>query len=246
MSGLTSGKTLKGSGENPVRMGEQRAVVLLSGGLDSATTLAIAKRTGAQLYALTFDYGQRHVREVESARKLAKHYKCKEHQVLKLDLAPLGGSALIDSKSEIPLDRSVEQIAEGIPPTYVPARNTILLSFAMAYAEGVKANRVYIGANAIDYSGYPDCRPEYYRAFQKVAQLATKRAVEGSPVIIEHPLLWMSKSEIVREAVALGVPMELTWSCYLGGETSCGRCDSCQIRQKGFQEAEVSDPLPYA
>ncbi len=223
----------------------KKAVVLLSGGLDSSTCMAIAKHDGYELYALSFDYGQRHLRELESARKIAEHFGVKEHKILKIDLGQIGGSALTDESIDVPVDRDEERMAEEIPVTYVPARNTILLSFALAYAEVKDADAIYIGANALDYSGYPDCRPEYYSAFEEVARLGTKRGVEGRPIEIKYPLIRMSKAEIIRTGMKLGVPYELTWSCYRGGEKACGVCDSCKLRIKGFREAGYRDPIDY-
>lgn len=221
------------------------AVVLLSGGLDSSTTLAIAIKEGFAAYALTFAYGQRHDREVQAARDVAMSFGVKDHKVLQLDLGQLGGSALTDASLEVPLGRDLATIAEGIPETYVPARNTILLSHALAWSEVVDANTIFIGANAVDYSGYPDCRPEFYEAFEVVARLGTKRGVEGGAMKIRHPLISLSKADIVQRAVDLGVPLELTWSCYLGEGDACGLCDACQLRLKGFQEAGFQDPIRY-
>ena len=223
----------------------KKAVVLLSGGLDSSTCMAIAKNDGYEIYALSFDYGQRHDRELESARAIARHFGAKEHLILKMELDRIGGSALTDESIEVPENRDEEHMAEDIPVTYVPARNTILLSYALAYAEVKDCDAIYIGANALDYSGYPDCRPEYYRAFEEVARLGTKRGVEGRPIEIKYPLIEMSKAEIIRTGMELGVPYELTWSCYKGGEKACGVCDSCRLRLKGFREAGYEDPLEY-
>lgn len=222
-----------------------KAVVLLSGGLDSSTTLALAKRDGCEVHALTFAYGQRHGRELEAARAVAKTLGVAHHKVLTLDLREIGGSALTDEAVAVPEGRSLQRIGVGIPATYVPARNTILLSYALAWAEVQEVDAVYIGANVYDHSGYPDCRPEYYRAFEEVARLGTKRGVEGRPVEIRHPLTEMTKADIVRTGAELGVPFELTWSCYHGREKACGLCDACQLRLKGFGEAGVEDPLPY-
>ena len=220
-----------------------KAVVLLSGGLDSSTCMAIAKDEGYEIYALSFDYGQRHSKELESAKAIAKHFGAKEHKILKIDLRQIGGSALTDDNIEVPENRDEEHMADEIPVTYVPARNTILLSFALAYAEVIGADAIYIGANALDYSGYPDCRPEYYKAFEEVARLGTKRGVEGKPIEIKYPLINMTKAEIIRTGMRLGVPYELTWSCYKGGEKACGVCDSCKLRIKGFKEAGYKDPI---
>ncbi len=223
-----------------------RAVVLLSGGMDSATALAMALKDGFEVTALSVDYGQRHRKEVEAARKIAKHFGVKDHRVVSLDLAAIGGSALTDKKIPVPEQRRLEDIGQGIPLTYVPARNTILLSYALGLAEATDAKAIYIAANQIDYSGYPDCRPEFYKAFQEVARLGTKRGVEGDVIEIRTPLIAMSKPDIVRKGEELGVPWALTWSCYQGEEKACGVCDSCQLRLKGFREAGVKDPLPYA
>jgi 7-cyano-7-deazaguanine synthase len=221
------------------------AVVLLSGGLDSSTALALAQADGFAAHALTLDYGQRHSREVKAARAVATHLGVGDHRVVKIDLRTFGGSALTDPAVEVPLGRPLSRMSQDIPSTYVPARNTILLSYALAWSEILDAGAIFIGANAIDFSAYPDCRPEYYRAFEQVARLGTKRGVEGDPVAIRHPLIGMTKAEIVRTATKLEVPLSLTWSCYLGEAEACGLCDSCQLRLKGFQEAGVADPLPY-
>lgn len=223
-----------------------RAVVLLSGGMDSATALAIALKEGFDITALSVDYGQRHRKELESARRVAKHFGVKDHRVVTLDLTAIGGSALTDRHIQVPEQRRLEEIGQGIPSTYVPARNTILLSYALGLAEATGAKAIYIAANALDYSGYPDCRPEFYKAFQEVARLGTKRGVEGDVIEIRTPLTAMSKADIVRKGEELGVPWALTWSCYLGEDKACGVCDSCQLRLKGFREAGVKDPLPYA
>ncbi len=224
---------------------KKKAVVLLSGGLDSTTVMGIAKSRGYELYALSFDYGQRHIKEVECARAVARHYDVIEHKVLKIDLAQIGGSALTDKRIKVPTGRSTKNMANEIPVTYVPARNTILLSFALSWAEVMDADAIFIGANALDYSGYPDCRPEFYRAFEEVARLGTKRGVEGKPIRIEYPLIAMTKAEIIKEGLRLGVPYELTWSCYRGGARACGVCDSCLLRLKGFNEAGTVDRIEY-
>lgn len=223
-----------------------RAVVLLSGGMDSATALAIALKEGFEITALSVDYGQRHRKELEAARRIAKHFGVKDHRVVNLDLTAIGGSALTDRKIPVPAQRRLEEIGLGIPPTYVPARNTILLSYALGLAEATEGKAIYIAANALDYSGYPDCRPEFYKAFQEVARLGTKRGIEGDIIDIRTPLIAMSKADIVRKGEELGVPWALTWSCYEGGEKACGVCDSCQLRLKGFREAGVKDPIEYA
>ncbi len=222
------------------------AIVLLSGGMDSATALAVAKAEGFDVIALTFDYGQRHRKEVEVARKLAKHFGVRDHRIVSLDLRGIGGSALTDRRIPLPQQRRLEEIGQGIPPTYVPARNTIFLSYALGLAEASGAKAIFIASNYIDYSGYPDCRPEFFRAFQEVARLGTKRGVEGDVIEIHTPLISMTKADIVRKGQELEVPWELTWSCYRGADKACGVCDSCQLRLKGFREAGVKDPLPYA
>jgi len=222
------------------------AVVLLSGGMDSTTALAMTRAQGEDVVALTMDYGQRHRKEIEAARKIAMHFRVKDHRVVTLDLTAIGGSALTDRRIRIPEQRRLEEIGQAIPVTYVPARNTILLSYALGLAEVMGANAIVIAATAVDYSGYVDCRPEFYRAFQEVARLGTKRGVEGDVIEIRTPLIAMSKAEIVRKGEDLGVPWALTWSCYKGGERACGVCDSCQLRLKGFREAGARDPLPYA
>lgn len=223
------------------------AVVLLSGGLDSATAAAIAKQEGFRLHALSFDYGQRHVRELDSARSVAAFLQTESHRLIKFDLRAIGGSALTD-QIEVPKQRSPAAIAQGIPVTYVPARNTIFLSFALALAERIDAADIFFGANQLDYSGYPDCREEYINAFEQMANLATKAGVEGkSRLTIHAPLLHMSKAEIIKRGLELGIDYRLTWSCYdptSAGE-ACARCDSCQLRIKGFKEAGAVDPVPY-
>jgi 7-cyano-7-deazaguanine synthase len=221
---------------------KRKAIVLLSGGLDSATCLALAVQQGCDCYALSFDYGQRHIAELEAARRVAQHVGVREHKIIKLDLGGLGGSALTDNSLPIP-----ECESDGIPITYVPARNTVFLAYALAWAEVLQASSIFIGVNALDYSGYPDCRPEFIAAFQYLANLATKTGVEGLVLKIETPLLQMSKADIIRAGATVGVDYSLTVSCYQlnsNGE-ACGRCDSCRFRRKGFVEAGISDPTPY-
>jgi len=218
----------------------KKAVCLISGGLDSAVTAFVAKDSGYEIHALTFDYGQRHDREVECAKKIAEAVGAAEHKIITIDLRALGGSALTDEMIDVP-----DAGGEGIPPTYVPARNTIMLAYCLAWAEVVEADAIYIGVNSIDYSGYPDCRPQYIQAFQKMANLATKRAVEGNPVKIETPLIKLSKKEIIELGVKLGVPFENTWSCYRGEDKACGTCDSCTLRLRGFKDVGVEDPIEY-
>jgi 7-cyano-7-deazaguanine synthase len=225
----------------------KRAVVLLSGGIDSTTTLAIAMAEGYEAYALSFDYGQRHQIEVEAARRVASSLGAKEHRVAKIDLRVFGGSALTDDV-EVPKQRSETEIAHRIPVTYVPARNTIFLAYALAWAEVISANHIFLGVNAIDYSGYPDCRPEFIEAFQTVANVGTKAGTEGARLQIHAPLITLSKSEIIAKASELGVDLGLTHSCYDPSPESlaCGECDSCLLRLKGFREAGIEDPIRYA
>ncbi len=222
--------------------------MLLSGGLDSATTLAIANSEGYACHALSFAYGQRHSRELESAKKVAASLGAVEHLILTLDLRPIGGSALT-ADIPVPKGRSPDEIGHGIPVTYVPARNTIFLAHALGWAEVLGAEDLFFGANVYDYSGYPDCRPEYIEAFERLANLATKAGVEGkSRFKIHTPLIRMTKAEIVKRGHALGVDFGLTWSCYepMADGRACGLCDSCLLRKKGFAEAGLTDPLPYA
>jgi len=221
-----------------------KAVVLLSGGLDSTTCLAAARRQGYALYAMSFRYGQRHLRELDMARASAARFGVRKHIVVDFDLRAIGGSALTGD-GEVPLDVPEGDIGRSIPPTYVPARNTIFLSFGLAWAEVLGARDLYIGINAQDCSGYPDCRPEYVRAYERMAALGTRAGVEGRPVRIRTPLAGLSKAEIVREGASLGVDFSLTHTCYdpPAGRAACGRCESCLLRRKGFREAGVRDPL---
>jgi 7-cyano-7-deazaguanine synthase len=225
----------------------KRAVVLLSGGLDSTTTLATAIAEDYETYALSFEYGQRHKIEIDAARRIARALCAKEHRVVKIDMRIFGGSALTDDV-DVPKKRSAAEIAQGIPVTYVPARNTLFLSYALALAETVGARDIFIGANAIDYSGYPDCRPEFIKAFETLANLATKAGVEGAHFRIHAPLIKFSKAEIIRRALELDVDLALTHSCYDPSPdgVACGECDSCLLRLKGFREVRVEDPIRYA
>lgn len=220
----------------------KKAVVLLSGGLDSATTLAIALREGYDCYPLSVDYGQRHAAELEAARRVARALGARAPKTVKLDLTTFGGSALTDASLPVP-----EAPGEGIPVTYVPARNTILLALGLAYAEVLGAQDLFIGANAIDYSGYPDCRPQYLQAFEALANLATKAAVEGRRLTLHAPLVHFSKAEIIRRGTALGVDYALTVSCYQASPEglACGRCDACRLRRGGFEAAGLPDPTRY-
>jgi 7-cyano-7-deazaguanine synthase len=222
------------------------AVVLLSGGIDSTTTLAAAIAEGHDAYALSFDYGQRHQIETQAARRVADSLGAKEHRIAKIDLRVFGGSALTD-QIDVPKQRSETEIEHGIPVTYVPARNTIFLAYALAWAEVIQAADIFLGVNAIDYSGYPDCRPEFIEAFQTLANLATKAGVEGRRFQLHTPLIKFSKAEIIRKAVQLGVNLSLTHSCYDPSPEglACGECDSCLLRLKGFREAGITDPGRY-
>jgi len=226
----------------------KKAVVLLSGGLDSATTLTIALEKGFECYALTFRYGQRHKREIEAAKKIASSTSIAEHRIIDIDLAQFGGSALTDSKIEVPKDRADLDSYLQIPPTYVPARNTIFLSYALAWAEVIGAFDIFIGVNSTDYSGYPDCRGEFIAAFEKTANLATAAAVQHKGRYYIHtPIINMTKAEIIRTGTKLGVDFALTHSCYDPDQQgrSCGRCDSCRLRLKGFAQAGLKDPIEY-
>ena len=220
----------------------KKAIILLSGGLDSATTLAIAKKLGFDCYALSFNYKQRHMSELNAARNVAKKLKLTEHKIIEIDLTQIGGSALTDSKIDVP-----NSPTKGIPITYVPARNTMFLSYALAWAEVIGSSDIFIGVNAVDYSGYPDCRPEYIEAYEKLAALATKAGVEGVGFKIHAPLIKLSKSEIIKEGLALGVDFSQTVSCYQANDMgfACGLCDSCMFRKEGFDSAGVSDPTKY-
>jgi 7-cyano-7-deazaguanine synthase len=224
----------------------RKAVVLLSGGMDSATTAAIAQRRGFDVHALSIRYGQRHAVELEAARRVAARLGIKRHVVIDIDLRAFGGSALT-SDTAVPKDTPLAEIGTGIPATYVPARNTIFLALALAWAETLGARDIFLGANALDYSGYPDCRPEYIEAFQRMANLATRAGVEGSHVTIHTPLIKLSKREIVAEGLALGLDYGITSTCYDPSEdgAACGRCEACLLRLKGFAEAGVPDPARY-
>lgn len=220
-----------------------KAVVLLSGGLDSTTTLAQAIADGHEVVALSFRYGQRHSKELDSAANVAKYYGVR-HVIVDIDLS-MFRSALTNKDIEVPENRDESQMGSDIPVTYVPARNIIMLSVAAGLCESVDADRIYIGANVIDYSGYPDCRPEFFYAFEKMINVGTKAGVEGHPIRIETPILQCSKADIVKLGKKLEAPLHLTWSCYEGGEKACGKCDSCQLRLKGFEEAGYKDEIEY-
>jgi 7-cyano-7-deazaguanine synthase len=238
---------MESSRKSMVEPGRHNAVVLLSGGLDSATTAAIARDDGYDFFALSVDYGQRHRFELEAARRVAESLGVKRHVIAKVGLDQFGGSALTD-EIDVPLDRGEDEISHGIPVTFVPARITVFLSLALGYAEVVGAADIFVGVNAVDYSGYPDCRPEFVAAFEKLANLATKAGVEGTMKFRVHtPLIQLTKADIIRRGIQLGVDYGLTHSCYApnAAGVACGRCDACQLRLKGFAEAGVSDPVPY-
>ena len=220
----------------------KRAVILLSGGLDSVTTLAIARSQGYECYTLSFNYGQRHESELIASVKLSALYGAVEHKVINIDLRSIGGSALTDDKLDIP-----EQEQKGIPITYVPARNTVFLSIALGWAEVLSAQAIYVGVNAVDYSGYPDCRPDFITAFEALANLATKTGVEGNKLSIEAPLISMTKAQIIQQGIRLGVDYSKTVSCYQADNDgkACGRCDSCRLRRQGFEQAGIIDPTRY-
>jgi len=222
---------------------QKKAVVLLSGGLDSATVLAIAREQGYACYALSFNYGQRHVAELHAAQRVADSLGVVEHKILPMDLTAIGGSALTDNAIDVPEDGG-----EGIPVTYVPARNTVFLSLALGWAEVLGAHDLFVGVNAVDYSGYPDCRPEYIAAFERLANLATKAGVEGHPFHIHAPLIELTKAQIIAEGTRLGVDYGLTVSCYRADADgrACGHCDSCRFRAEGFRQAGIADPTRYA
>ena len=228
--------------------GSRRAVLLLSGGLDSTTLLAHAIDKGLDVHAMTFRYGQRHATEIESARRVAAHYRLRDHVIVDIDLRTFGGSALTTSEFDVPKDRDVAAPGDGIPITYVPARNTIFLSFALAWAEVLEAGEIFIGVNALDYSGYPDCRPEYIAAYERMANLATRGGVEGTNAVhIRTPLINLTKAQIITLGLGLGVDYSITQSCYDPDPTgaACGHCDACLLRLKGFAEAGFDDPASY-
>lgn len=221
-----------------------KAVILVSGGLDSATVLAMAIDQGFDCYSLAFDYGQRHAAELAASEKLSRQLGAKQHKVIKLDLSAIGGSALTDDSIAVP---EHDESAEGIPVTYVPARNTVFLSIALGWAEVLAARNIFIGVNAVDYSGYPDCRPDYIRAYEQMANLATKAGVEGHPLRINTPLIDLTKADIIRAGIKLGVDYSSTVSCYQATESgqACGKCDSCHLRKQGFAAADYPDPTRY-
>ena len=223
----------------------KKAVCLISGGLDSAVTAFIAKKQGYELYALSFRYGQRHKKEISCAKEIAKTVGVTDHIILNIDLQKFGGSSLLSPSAHKIKNHALKDIGKTIPSTYVPARNTVFLSLALAYAEAINAAAIFIGVNSVDYSAYPDCRPNYIRVYQHLANLATKRGVKGKTIRINAPLLYLSKAEIIKTGVKLNVPFAKTWSCYRGDAKACGRCDSCLLRLKGFHEAKIKDPVLY-
>jgi len=223
----------------------KKAICLISGGLDSSVTTYIAKKEGYEIFALTFLYGQKHKKEIESAKKIAKSVGSSKHILFNLDLKKFKGSSLTDDKLKPEKNHRLDEIGNKIPSTYVPARNTIFLSISLAYAESIDANAIFIGVTSTDYSGYPDCRPEYIESFQKMANIATKKSIEGKKIKINAPLLYLNKSDIIIKGYKLKVPFINTWSCYLGKDKACGKCDSCLLRLKGFKEAKIKDPIKY-
>lgn len=224
----------------------KRAVVILSGGLDSTVCMSAARQEGYEIFPITYSYGQRHHREVEQARKVADFYGCIKHLVIDIGFfRAIGESALTSDNVNVPTNRSIEEMEKDIPVTYVPFRNAVFLSMAVGYAESIKAEKIYIGVNALDYSGYPDCRPQFIRAFQEAVSQGTAASDKGMQIIIEAPLINMTKAEIVKFGVQNSAPLHLTTSCYQGGEKACGQCDSCLLRLKGFREAGLKDPIEY-
>lgn len=221
----------------------KKAIVILSGGLDSTVCMSVAKYENYEIFPMTFSYGQRHSREVEQAKKVSKYYECEKHLVLDIGFfSQIGASALTSQEIEVPANRDIDN---EIPVTYVPFRNAVFLSMAVGYAEAIGAEKIYIGVNALDYSGYPDCRPQFIKAFQEVVNVGSAAPQKGCPIAIETPLLSLTKAEIVKLGVENGAPLHLTTSCYNGGEKACGICDSCQLRLKGFKEAGIEDPIEY-
>ena len=224
---------------------KKKAVCLISGGLDSCVTAHIAKKEGFDIFALTFYYGQKHRKEIDCAKKIALSLNAKKHILFDLDIGKFKGSSLTDKKLKPDKDNRLEDIGKKIPSTYVPARNTIFLSIALAYAESIDADSIFIGVTSTDYSGYPDCRPEFIKSFQKLADIATKKGIQGKKIKIKAPLLDSNKSQIIIKGLKLKAPLKNTWSCYIGGDKACGRCDSCLLRLKGFKEAKIKDPVRY-
>ncbi|UCF49377.1 MAG: 7-cyano-7-deazaguanine synthase QueC [Thermoplasmatales archaeon] len=224
---------------------KKKAVCLISGGIDSCVTAYLAKNDDYSIYALTINYNQQHKKEILSANKIAESLKVKNHITLNIDFSKFGGSSLTDKSIQVEKNRNFNSIGKNIPSTYVPARNTVFLSIALAYAEAIDAEGIFIGVTSTDYSGYPDCRPEYIEAYKKMAKLGTKKGIQGKPIKIKTPLLYKLKAEIIKIGLDLKVPFEHTWSCYKGEKKACGKCDSCLLRLKGFKESEARDPIEY-
>lgn len=252
-SGISYEEGIRGSSRGKVKMMGKKAIILLSGGIDSCVTAAILRSEGYEIYTITFTYGQKHLKETEQASKVAETLGSKQHLTINIDFLKrltLGYSALTDESIALPTAHTAEEVlgrikSSGVPVSYVPMRNTILLSIAAAYAETIGADVIAYGANNLDYSGYPDCRPEYVSALEKTFALGSKRGDEGNPISIKTPLMFMGKAEIIKKGIELGAPLHLTWSCYSGGERPCGICDSCLLRAKGFKEAGVEDLAVY-
>ena len=223
----------------------KKAVCLISGGLDSCVTSFIAKNEDYEIHGLSFNYGQRHDKELKCSEEISKSVDAVEHIFFDIDLSVFGGSSLTDKEQVPEKDRCIDEISKNIPSTYVPARNLVFLSVALAYAETIDADAIFTGVTATDYSGYPDCRPEFIKSFQQTADLATKKGVEKGKIQIKTPLINLSKKEIIKKGIELNVPLEKTWSCYMGNDKACGYCDSCQLRLKGFKEADLEDPIDY-
>jgi 7-cyano-7-deazaguanine synthase len=223
----------------------KKAVCLISGGLDSCVTSFVAKKQGYEIYAISFNYNQLHKKELNCSNKTARAVNAKDHVILDIDFKKLGKSSLLNTSSNSIQNHDLKDIGRDIPSTYVPARNTVFLSMALAYAESINADAIFIGVNSVDYSGYPDCRPEYIQAFQKMADLATKKGIKGGSIKIETPLLQFTKSEIIKTGLKFNAPFADTWSCYRGKKLACGRCDSCVLRLKGFKELGAKDPIEY-
>ena len=223
----------------------KKAICLISGGVDSSVSAFIAKNQGYNINALTINYGQRHKKEIENAKKIALLLNVKKHIILDIKLSKFGGSSLLNKNIKLEKNQNLKNIGKKIPSTYVPARNTVFLAIALAFAEATDADAIFIGATATDYSGYPDCRPEFIKSFQKLSNIATKKALEGKQIKIKAPLLNLTKSQIIKKGLKLKVPFDKTWSCYIGGKKACGRCDSCLLRLKGFKQLGINDPLQY-
>ena len=224
---------------------DKKAVCLISGGIDSCVSSFIAKDQGFKIFSLSFNYGQKHLKEINCAKTISKYLKVENHIIFDIDLKEISKSALTNKDMKIPDSKKLENIGNSIPITYVPGRNTIFLSISLAYAEVINAEVIFIGANSLDYSGYPDCRPEYFKEFNKLAEISNKKGIEGNPIKIITPLLNLNKSEIIKRGLNLKVPFDKTWSCYKGGNKACGKCESCLLRLMGFKDAGLKDPIDY-